>query len=199
MNSLKQLRESLRVPKEGKISDKTFTYNMVASVLGLVLCLFLLSATTFAWYKDGISSEKTSISPASCVVNVFVMKTDGASSNAAAEILLEPDDEVTNDISYSQNFEKNVTYKIRLTASGTVGSRGYCKIEIGDGVYYYTAPVISGEESVVFYLTFDEDVEDVKFYSRWGIYSGIPDIRQGDSCEYSEDSGLSLISDTLND
>lgn len=190
MSSFKQVIEELKVPKEGKISDKTFTYNLIASILGIVLCLLFLSATTFAWYSSEISGGSMSISPSSCVIEVEIAYDSDPANAGAYDSCDVPSATVdSNDIVYDYNFLGGKIYKVTLKPTGT--GTGYCKMKVGDSDKYYFSEQMSGGSDITFYITFEQD-SAVEFHSCWGYYSGdVRDIK--DSSVYTYTAGAELI------
>ncbi|MBQ8850431.1 MAG: hypothetical protein IJ011_08890 [Clostridia bacterium] len=114
---MKKFLKTFDVPKDGKVPDKTFTYNMVAGVLGILLCLTSLSAATWAWFGGSVTTENNTIQSGQYGVteNIIVKTTDG-------------DQEVPPDEYGVYNLGKG-TYHITLTGTGTV-STGYCIVTL---------------------------------------------------------------------
>lgn len=113
---MKKFLMTFRIPKDGKVSDKTFTYNIVAGVVGILLCLTSLTAATWAWFGSAITSDKNTI-------------TSGQYSVTETVINIK-DSENTEVVSVDGVYVLyDGTYSITLTGAGTV-STGFCTVSI---------------------------------------------------------------------
>lgn len=113
---MKKFFKTFLIPKYGRVSDKTFTYNIVAGIVAILLCLTSLTAATWAWFGSAITSDKNTISSGQYdVTRTVLMITDG-----------EPLEVVSVDEVYVLYAG---TYKITLSSEGTV-STGFCTVSI---------------------------------------------------------------------
>lgn len=120
---LKDLIKAFNVPKEGKVSDKTFTYNIVAGVLGILLCLTSLTAATWAWFGSSITSPKNSIRSGQYLVEKTVEHKTVNSEGQAENVTLSASERDVYFLTAGQQ------YHITLKGSGTA-STGYCKVTV---------------------------------------------------------------------
>lgn len=138
-----------------RLTEKSFMRSMTASVLGILMCIVLLSSATWAWFSEDITSSQNTISTAGCDITVKVEKSGTEVEGTAAA------DHVT------YQFEDGVSYTVKLTATGTA-STCYCMIKAGDKEYY-TAQFPPNGSGITFTLTATEPV-DVTIYERWGTH-----------------------------
>lgn len=170
LNRLKDFVRSCRVPKEGKVSDRTFLHSITVSIFSILLCMVMLSSVTWAWFSEDVSSNANTVQSASCEVDVsvtYVTVEDGS----ATKTLDRNEDGV-------YKFAARQVYTVTLTASGTA-STAYCKFLVG-GQPYYTAQIptkASQNEdgtivpnSISFTLQFTNATE-VEIITRWGSCS----------------------------
>ncbi|MGN1113265.1 MAG: hypothetical protein ACI4RP_08675 [Acutalibacteraceae bacterium] len=54
---MKKLKELLRIPEEGEISDKTFMARMILGIVGIIVCLIALAAITIMLF-GGLPAAK---------------------------------------------------------------------------------------------------------------------------------------------
>ncbi len=210
---LKDLIKTFNVPKEGKVSDKTFTYNIVAGVLGILLCLTSLTAATWAWFGSSITAQNNTIQSGQYFVEKEV-KHEATNGEGQNETLILDANE--NDV---YNLEAGKTYHITLTGQGNV-STGYCKVTVSqekEGAVtasasmhtqqIYTEDYIVPAEGKVGSISFDLIVNgDGKFKLTvepcWGTsaFSDTKKIQNGGSYTYSggaiTDSDLSTETDS---
>ena len=137
-----------------KSIEKAFKQNMIISVLSIIVCMIVLSSTTWAWFTADISSEDNVITSAYCSVNVDV-QCDGEHVDSVGGI-------------YS--LVAGATYDFKISASGTAGT-AYCIFRI-DCDDYYTAQIPTAEPDnfITFTLQFTTPT-DVEVITRWGTSS----------------------------
>ena len=116
---MKKFLQIFIVPKDGKISDKTLTYNIVAGVLGILLCLTSLTAATWAWFGSSITTQSNSIKSGQYDVSVSVVERSDAETETA----------LTADENDNYKLEAGKTYSIGLEGLGNV-STGYCAVRL---------------------------------------------------------------------
>lgn len=110
---MKEFFRTFVIPKEGKVSDKTFTYNIVLGIVGILLCLTTLTAATWAWFGSSITANNNTIKAGMFSVDVTVSQNDTA-------------------ISADENGEYTLnsgSYSITLEGQGDV-STGYCTVTL---------------------------------------------------------------------
>jgi hypothetical protein len=157
-------------PKKELNADKIFSINLFTCVLGIVLCLSSLTAATWAWFSDGITSESNKIEAASYELVVSIDN----------EVLVSVGD---HKFEYTAPAEGK-TIVVKLTATGTASS-GYAIAVRSSNLdkKYYTQQVrLDNPDGISFKLTLVAG-ETVTFEQRWGTYSGIPndqrDLKHG--------------------
>lgn len=177
------------MPKDGRVSDKTLVYNIVAGVIGILLCLTSLTAATWAWFGSSVTSQNNSIQSGQYDVSVSVHDNGVADSG---ELLT-----ATADGSYM--LAKGRTYRITLEGVGSV-STGYCSIRLeGSSEPLHTQQVYTpeyadsgaGKYSVIsFELSISDSLTDTVSLSVipcWGS-SALPEEKKlFDGGEYSYD------------
>ena len=122
---LKDLIKTFNVPKEGKVSDKTFTYNIVAGVLGILLCLTSLTAATWAWFGSSITTQNNSIQSGQYFVEKTVAHQTANAEGQTENVTLSADEKDVYTLKAGQE------YRITLVGQGSV-STGYCKVTISE-------------------------------------------------------------------
>lgn len=138
-----------------RLTEKSFMRSMTASVLGILMCIVLLSSATWAWFSEDITSSQNTISTAGCDITVTVKESGTEVMGTAA----------ADYVTYS--FEAGKSYTVKLTATGTA-STCYCMIK-ADGKEYYTAQFPPNGSGITFTLTATKTV-DVTIYERWGTH-----------------------------
>lgn len=181
---IKKLFDALTVPEKGKISDKTMTFNIVACVAGMLLCVLSLTAATWAWFGDSITSPVNQVQTGEYKVQIKI--TDSATGN-----------EVLPDSKGVYSLESNGVYDVKLEADGTV-STGYFALSFASAPEkkFYTPQMFtehSGKSptSISFRLVCTE-AEKLTVGAWWGTYS-VPDadrdIQNGESYTFDAVAG----------
>ena len=137
-----------------KSIEKAFKQNILISVVGIILCMILLSSTTWAWFTASISSDDNTIKSAYCNVTVGAER-DGVSVESSDGVY---------------QLLGGVRYDFRISADGTADS-AYCIFRI-NGKDYYTAQIPTAEPDN--YMTFSlqfTTATDVEVITRWGTSS----------------------------
>jgi hypothetical protein len=162
---MKKLLDLFIVPKDGKVSDKTLTMNMLLCVVGIVISMSLLATTTWAWFSGSVSSSENVIKGSTCDITVKV-----------------GDNEITTPATengkYTFTFSAGTPYVITMTSVGTASS-GYCTLEVDGKTYIteqiYTDSYVNASEEddiesnhITFTLTFDT-VRTATISTRWGL------------------------------
>ncbi len=120
-----------RRPKHVKEKQTDVIMHILApSVIGIAVCAVCLCTASWAWFTASISAGTTAIkTPEKYQLAVSV--TDGNNQTAA--------------VASGEYQLLKGTYTVRLSAVGTAGAAGYCKVEAG-GKTYYTAQIAAGSE-----------------------------------------------------
>jgi hypothetical protein len=137
-----------------KSIEKAFKQNLFISVVGIILCMIVLSSTTWAWFTADISSADNTIKSAYC---------DVAPSVECGGVPVESRDGIYELLG-------GVQYDFTISASGTADS-AYCILRI-DGNDYYTVqiPTREPDNCITFSLQFT-DATEVEVITRWGTSS----------------------------
>lgn len=197
---MKKIFKQLRVSENEKISDKTMTYNIIACVVGVLLCMTSLAAATWAWFSGSVTSSANSVSTGQYSITVSV------SDPAATENSI-----LTPNTDGSYTLKAGVKYTVSIKGEGTV-STGYCIARFGDNTTKYYSEQIFTEASkkapntIVFEITAAEETNAV-FEESWGTYSG--DVRDivsgraytvsGNVLEPSSDGGSTVENEAGNE
>ncbi|MDO4810912.1 MAG: hypothetical protein Q3985_03085 [Eubacteriales bacterium] len=140
--------------KHKKVTEQDMTRSIVASVIGIVVCLICLIGTTWAWYTDTVTSQVITIQAANYDVDVEVKDGDTTVSSSNGTYTLDP----------------SKTYTVTLKAKGT-GKTGFCKVTV-DGTEKHTAPIAKNGT-----LSFTvKNCDSISFQAIWGTYSGTGEI-----------------------
>ena len=168
---MKGIFEKIKVKDNEKVTDKALASNLVAAVIGIILCLASLTAATWAWFGDSVLSASNTVQTGSYSVSAQV-------KNSSAEQL-----EAKKDAEGKEYYELSAgeRYEITLTGEGTI-SGGYCILEYGENELLteriFTAANEDTPKRISFYVV---PSENIKLYisSSWGKYGGTPDINDG--------------------
>ena len=159
-----------------KLTDKAFMRLIITSALAIFLCVVCLCSTTWAWFSDSNTSGSNSITASSCTMVITVGDQQYAYGTTIPEITLPAGNTLT----------------VKMTIPEDSAS-GYCVVE-----YTYTVDGETKKEEcrtqavsntatstpvreVSFSIVAEEDAQTkVKITPRWGIYSGVACIKNGD-------------------
>jgi len=148
-----------------RLTDKAFLRLVLSSIFGLLMCLFCLCSTTWAWFSDNAPSRHNEIKTAEkCLVSVSVSK-----------------EETIGTANINTPFEKNLAsgeYTVTMTLPKDSAS-AYLVITVGSdestAKKYYTDYIErhndAQEKTLTFKIIVTEDAM-VTITPRWGIYSG---------------------------
>ncbi len=153
-------------PKQTKNEKQTegLFHILAPSVFAIFACMVCLCGISWAWFSVSVSTATATITTPSYTLNCKI--------NEETEIALQNEGN-SYTVQAAQNTDSAVqsdraqinTCVITLTASGTSGATGYCKVVIGEEIYY-TEQIIVGNS-----LTFTAHVPaetKIEFYPRWG-------------------------------
>ncbi len=122
----------------GMISDKLFLRSFLLSVGSILLCLALLCSMTYAWFSDGIESDRNALVSGSFLLEFKVKDSDGneipLTGNAfrpSARTALLP---------------RTGVYTVTLTLTEQSDAKGYCIVTC-DNMYPKLTEVIVGEST----------------------------------------------------
>ena len=177
-NVMKVYRFFFRTEKrEEKVKrDDGFLHILVPSVVGACVCAVCLCGVSWAWFTESASIGTSTIkTPERYEIAVSVSDSDNNSL-----------------IALNGEYILSGNYTVTLTASGTNGATGYCKVEIGD-VTYYTDQIFV-ESTLTFKVTAQAEVT-VTITPKWGSCAVGTDenkIGGGSTLTYS-DTGISVV------
>lgn len=156
------MRDSKNQVKQDKLTDKAFMHSITVSILGIVICLVVLSSVTWAWFSAGVSSQSNTIQAADYTPVVTV--TDSSSS-----VVLTP--AVSSDGTMVYTVTADQKYTVTISATGSART-GYCQV-IMDGVTYYTAQVATNAEYGKTQIEFELQPQGnaITIVPRWGSRS----------------------------
>lgn len=162
------MREVKKNIKNEKISDKTMSLTVASCVVGLLITITMLAATTWAWFSASETSHKSSIVSASCTVSVELF--DGTEKKSPISV---------HDGEYIYSLDADIDYTVTLAAVGNAQG-GYARIYIGENNYLtcriFTDEYVSATQDatdqnyVTFTLRSDTPVE-IKVRTFWGSTS----------------------------
>jgi hypothetical protein len=168
---MKKLFASFKISDDEKITEKSFTFNIVASVVGVLLCLTSLTAATWAWFGDSVTSPVNEVQSGQYLLDVSVMKQGSSEAVAPKPVSTDPNKLYKLDPG---------EYVITLTGGGNV-TTGYCKVEFGGNEKpFYSEQVFTDESTkteseaprkISFVLKVEGAAIDVSFSALWGTYS----------------------------
>ena len=157
-----------------KITEKVFVQGLVASVIGILICIISLCSMTYAWFIGGVSSGSNVLKSGSFDLDINAMDgTDTAINfNKSGGV-------------WSGEFAPG-TYEVTMKVTDTSTVKGYCTI-ISDGKTYNTE-VMSRDtldtynETIKFVLKIEDTASvTIKFVPKWGIPAGNSDIVNGNT------------------
>ena len=168
MNFLEFLKKNTEAEKGKVDADKIFVRSIAVSFLAAMVCIVMLSASTYAWFSRTIESTET------IETSVYIL-----------EISAEPGATVTEENGKTYyTLAAGTEYTVTATAIAndqTNGRTGYFKIVIGDTTYI--SQQIDRGDQLQFTLIFDAETK-IEIIECWGT-SITPDserhIHQGDS------------------
>ena len=168
---MKRIFENIKVKENEKVTDKAMTYNLVAAIIGMILCLASLSAATWAWFGSSVSSSSNTVKAGIYSVDVEIKDE----AQTALEAKKDSEGREYYELSSGERYE------IVLTGEGTVSS-GYCILEYGGRELYteqiYTDSTEHTPKSIGFYFVAENDAR-LYVASSWGKYGGTPDLIAG--------------------
>lgn len=162
----KLYNEFFYVPKYGKVKEKVMLIRTAMTVIIMVVCLFAMSFTAYAYFSHDVTSGSNIIKAAH--FEALITINDGAV-------------ELTKDGKYQvAALEKDKTYTVTLAAPTAPGSAktGFCVITYEGGQTIYHTQQLGVDESVdggktpsiTFKLAVSENAK-VYFLSHWGTSS----------------------------
>lgn len=154
--------------KQKKANDQNIIYMLLPSLLSIILCMFFMAGTTWAYFMASIPPSTHPIQAANFDISVEMNATENSSSILPKE-------------NGTYSLEASKTYSVTLTAQGSAAT-GYCTIFLYmDGNTssnkYYTDQ-IAHNESLTFVVKSDQNI-NCSFVPCWGTYAGTYDVSNG--------------------
>lgn len=184
---MKKILQILIVPKDGRVSDKTLIYNIVAGVIGILLCLTSLTAATWAWFGSSVTAQNNSIKAGQYNVSVSVVENGVTETRAT----------LSANANNIYILEAGRTYRVTLAGHGNA-STGYCSVKLtgcSDTVHtqqIYTPEYADAQAGKVAEVSFElyiseeltEGVE-LSVIPCWGSSALPAESRLKNGCRYS--------------
>ncbi len=159
--------------KEGQVSEKALSSNVIVSFLSIILCLIALCSMTYAWFTESSVSNSNTLVSGRFDFEVYINKSDD--TTAAGIITPVSENEEQGSVTY--NLSRG-TYTVILDLNNDSTAKGYCTVKIG-GVEKHTG-VIVGEHTVnredyalsdpfEFTMIIEADNTVVEFKQHWGV------------------------------
>lgn len=160
-------------------ADKIFIRNVAISFVGIIICIVMLTASSYAWFTTTIESSNT-ITSSAYKLEIEVLPDEGENVTSLTPTV----DENGN---YTYTLEAEKEYKITVTAltENTTGKTGYIKLRT-DKMAESDTPLYSEQidrgDTITFTVGFNEATE-ITIIEGWGTLS-VPederDILNGD-------------------
>ena len=172
------LKHILYIPKHSKPTDENIIRLLLPSFVGILICMICLAGTSWAWFSATIQTVPQTIEAANY------------------DIMVSISDEDSKPVDLNNPLYAGTAYKIRLAATGTAPSGGYCKVE-GGTVPLYTAALLPGD--MLTFILVPETEAVYTFTPVWGCYSGEADITDGCTIEKEQPDTGTKTSSLLTD
>lgn len=158
----KLYNEFFYVPKYGKVKEKVMLMRTALTVVIMVVCLFAMSLTVYAYFSHNVTSGSNIIKAAYFDAKITV-------NNGTNDVTL------TKDGKYQTALLPAGDYSIKFERGSSTADTGFCIVTIGDTVYHTgqigedVARSVDGA-SVTFTLKVSADT-NIKILSHWGTSS----------------------------
>ncbi|MBR5140193.1 MAG: hypothetical protein IKV16_03975 [Clostridia bacterium] len=153
-----------------KLTDKAFSRLMIASVIGILICIFCLCSTTWAWFNASSSADGNTLSASQFKLDITVLDE--------SEATVSPFTDPQGNTVYV--FDEVGTYTVKLKMSDvTTANKGFGILKVDDKVYY-TASINPDNDPFIFMIEIAEAGVSLSFSSSWGYPSEIELIEIGE-------------------
>lgn len=156
----KTSRRRKYIGKHVKPTDENIMQLLMPSILGMLICMVCLAGATWAWFTATTTVSAPAVSAAYFDVTTVI----------TPEASVTDDDE--NEVR-TYTIEKNKSYTVTLTATGTASIGGYCVVTV-DGVTYYTPHMwttVNSEENNTFSFNVCSSSGEITIVPYWGEIS----------------------------
>ena len=143
---------------EKPLTDKIFLRSVAISFFAIIICIVMLSASTFAWFNSTVESKEETIA-----ASVYLLEFT-AKNNQSDNTILSTTDQNGNKVFLLSG---GIEYTVTATAieENTTGNTGYFKLRVGDTTYI--SDQIDRGHKLEFTLTFTHDaVENISLVGR---------------------------------
>lgn len=164
------LKKHLSAEREQKenLTDKIFVRSAITSFIAIIVCIVMLSASTYAWFTESVHSTET--------IQTSVYKLELSTSPSLTPTVISGNSRYT----LAANTEYTVSAH-SIADDTTNGSTGYIKMVV-NGVTYLSEQIDRGQ-TLSFTLSFTAETE-IEIIECWGT-SSKPDasrqLKQGSS------------------
>lgn len=158
----KLYNEFFYVPKYGKVKEKVMLMRTALTVVIMVVCLFAMSFTAYAYFSHNVASGSNIIKAAYFDAQITV-------NNGSNDVTLAKDGK------YQTALLPAGDYSIKLEHGSSTADTGFCIVTIGETVYHTgqigedVAKSVDGA-SVIFTLRLSTDT-NIRILSHWGTSS----------------------------
>ena len=173
----KLYNEFFYVPKHGKVRENVMMTRLAVTVVTMLLCLFAITLTAYAYFSYNVSSGFNVIKSANFEADVSIQITDND-----AEVAVNKIDNTTHTV----YLEADKTYSVTLDESeNSTANTGFCIVTAEGCTLVYHTQQLGVDESVedgrtdIIEFELKVDVNTVvKFISHWGASSHYDDYRE---------------------
>ena len=145
--------------KTDQLTEKAFSRFIFMSVLTIVLCIFGLCGTTYAWFTASTDSNENVVKSGVFELDIRITDPLGAEVSANRN--------ARGNATYSLGAE--TTYTVTLSVSDkTTVSRGYCTVYVNDDAYNTETIHRTAGEPYVFTIETAHSGATVSFDVSWG-------------------------------
>ena len=142
--------EYFQVPENGKVRDNVLNTRLTVGIIGILLCLLVMSLTAFAYFSHTVSSQTGDMSSARFDVRISASATE------------DPSPQISSDGTggYRIYLKKDAVYTVSLVQKGTA-TTGFCRVTAdGAAQEFHTAQLgtVEGREvsEISFRITLSE-------------------------------------------
>lgn len=152
----------------GRLTDKAFAHLILVAVLGILVCIVCLSATTYAWFTADVQSGSNEIRTAECRFSAELRRGDVTVATVVAN---------GRESATVADAEGEYTVTVTLPAGS---ASGYLIVTVG-GTDYRSDYLLRNEgsdQTLTFTLILPAP-ETLTLTARWGVYVGESHVENG--------------------
>lgn len=147
------------IPENINMPEQAFRIRVAFSIVSIIACLAVMISSAFALFRSEVSTDNSSLLGA--YYSIIVDKAENGTYICPSE----PEDK----------------HYFEISAAGTA-TTGYCKIQVGDDVYY-TQRIVNGEPILITVQAVKDTV--ITFTPQWGPMQNRNIIQAGDEIYHS--------------